>query len=84
MKTANEMRAITEKANANFTAAEREKAIKYTENYIFPQINNKAINGQFEVYFHVDSHIKIQYVVEILIQFGYTTEVRGSTIKINW
>ena len=89
MKTINEMsamamRAIALKATEDFNNAEREKAIKYTENYIFPHIRTSAFNRRFEVYFHVDSDVNFKFVVETLVGYGYEVEAKERAIRIGW
>lgn len=84
MKTANEMRAIANRAIETANEIKRKKAIEYVENEIAPRIERVANCGGFLMNYRVDSNIDMETVIETLIGYEYVVCSSCHDIRIQW
>lgn len=84
MKSANEMRTITENAIKEVEAKRYKMAVETVEKKVAPNIELCARYGQDKTTMQIDAHIDIETVIQILVSNGYTVASSGNFLTIYW
>ena len=84
MKTATEMKMITDTAIHTLLQKMQEAAMNTLTNKIYPQMEKAAADGNYWVNFHVDAGIDMDTIIAELTGLGYKTTKQGRVLKISW
>lgn len=84
MKNASEMNKIASEVVREKIEKMEKNAEETVEKKIFPQIEAEAKKGFYNVKFHVDGNIEIDFVVKILEENGYAVKANGYCLSIDW
>lgn len=83
MKTAKEMRALTDSVTCERETKTKEKHIKFIEERAMPAIEAAAKDGRDVTVIYPDAWCNTKMLAEMLASFGYTTEYDGR-LFIRW
>lgn len=81
---AKEMNRIATETLLRKAREKQEKANKYMEEKIMPQMEINARLGEMGIKFYYDAYIDATCVVARLLDLGYEAKVKGMAIVINW
>ena len=84
MKTANEMNAIATRVQEEKQASAKNRAIAVLENRIAPRVEYAAEQGEVCLSYIVNADINTNFIIDKLVELGYTANCCGNTITVCW